>query len=204
MKRSIQLATVGATAALAATVGAAFAPGDAAAGVVGGYQQPASGAVSITSGTNEINVMVINRKDADQCTVTATRKDAKTGTKTLTRTVKLNTLNQHTGIANFAGMFNKTDYTVSGTCVGTKATEPSDEPGDAKSGEAKSDAAETGEQITTNLLGGTNKVVVKVDNSVNSNYAQCLQIVKGVSWDLGLRGAPLETVMKIATTFCPR
>ncbi|EGD53700.1 hypothetical protein SCNU_17947 [Gordonia neofelifaecis NRRL B-59395] len=141
--------------------------------------------------------MVINRKDADKCTVTATRKDGATGTKTLTRTVALNALNQHTGIANFAGMLNKTDYTVSGTCEGTKAAEESTDT-------ESTPAAETGEKVTTNLLGGTNKVVVKVNNEVNSNYAQCLQIVKGVSWDLGLRGAPLQTVMGIATQFCPR
>ncbi|EGD53701.1 hypothetical protein [Gordonia neofelifaecis] len=49
MKRSIQLATVTATAAIAATIGVGVAPGNADAGVVGGYQQPASGAVSITS-----------------------------------------------------------------------------------------------------------------------------------------------------------
>ncbi|MGB3699556.1 MAG: hypothetical protein WBA05_19195 [Gordonia sp. (in: high G+C Gram-positive bacteria)] len=202
MKRSLKLAAVTAAAAAAATTGVALAPGAAEAGTVGKYQQPASGAVSITSGINEINVMIINRKDADECTVTATRKDGATGTKELKRTVKLTKLNQRTAIANFAGMLDKTDYTVSGTCTGPKATAPDATEGDQAATATK--VAETTETVTTNLLGGTNKVVVKVDNSVVPKYDQCLQIVKGISWDLGLRGAPLQLVMSIATGFCPR
>ena len=209
MKRLAKIVTVTAASAAVATAGLVAVPGEADAGIVPAYTQPASGAVSITSGTNEINVMVINRTDADKCTVTATRKDGKTGTKTLTRTVTLNALNQHTGIANFSGMLNKTTYTVSGTCIGPKPA-PADETKDGAEGEGaktdspRTDTAETTEKVTTNLLGGTNKVAVKVDNSVVPKRDQCIQIVKGISWDLGLRGSTLQFVMGVATQFCPR
>ncbi|NLG44872.1 hypothetical protein, partial [Gordonia sp. (in: high G+C Gram-positive bacteria)] len=116
MKRFAKIATVSAATAAVATVGLVAVPGgDATAGIVHKYAQPASGAVSITSGTNEINVMVINRTDASDCTVTITRPDKKKGTVTYKRDVKLTALNQNTGIANFRGLFNKTTYTVSGT-----------------------------------------------------------------------------------------
>ncbi|MGB3708705.1 hypothetical protein [Gordonia sp. (in: high G+C Gram-positive bacteria)] len=196
MKASFKLAAITVATAAAAVSGVALAPGTADAGTVGKYSQPASGAVSITSGTSEINVMIINRKDADSCTVTATRPLGGGKVRTLTRVVKLTALNQYTAIANFPEALNNRTYTVSGTCVGTKAPEATDTP--------PSDVAEPTEKVTTNLLGGNNKVEVKVNDAVNSNYGQCLQIVKGISWDLGLRGAPLETVMGIATAFCPR
>lgn len=204
MQRFARIATVSAATAAVAGVGLVAVPGgDAAAGIVPAYTQPASGAVSITSGTNEINVMVINRKDASECTVTITRPDKKKGAVTYQREVKLTALNQNTGIANFSGLFNKTTYTVSGTCEGTKATSP-ETPEASKTEEPGTEGSETTEKVTTNLLGGSNKVAVKVDNSYVPKYDQCLQIVKGISWDLGLRGAPLQTVMGIAGTFCPR
>lgn len=200
MKRFAKIATVSAATAAVATVGLVAVPGgDATAGIVHKYAQPASGAVSITSGTNEINVMVINRTDASDCTVTITRPDKKKGTVTYKRDVKLTALNQNTGIANFRGLFNKTTYTVSGTCEGTKVTSP-----ETEDGAETAPKPETTEKVTTNLVGGDNKVAVRVDNSIVPKYDQCLQIVKGVSWDLGLRGAPLQTVMGIATSFCPR
>lgn len=205
MNRLAKFATVAASSAAIATAGLVAVPSEAAAGTVPGYAQPASGAVSITSAANAINVMVINRTDADKCTVTATRKDSKskTGTKTLTRTVALNALNRHTAIADFRGMLNKTTYTVSGTCEGTKVVADPDAPKDDTDG-AKKDAAETTEKVTTNLLGGSNKVAVRVDNAVIPRYGQCLEIVKGISWDLGLRGSTLQFVMGVATQFCPR
>ncbi|MDR2280065.1 MAG: hypothetical protein LBE07_04315 [Gordonia sp. (in: high G+C Gram-positive bacteria)] len=193
MKSFVKLAAT-ACAVSAAAFGLALAPGEAAAGTVGAYQQPETGAVSISSGTSEINVMIINRTDADKCTVTATRKDKKAGTKTLTRSVNLTDLNQRTAIANFRGVFDKTDYTIAGSCVGPK---PASDP-------ATGDPVVTDETVTTNLLGGNGKAVVHVNNAVMPRYGECLQIVKGTAWDLGLRGQSLQMVVGLATQFCPR
>ena len=209
MKRFAKLATLSMAAVAAASIGVAAQPGEAAAGTVGSFKQPSSGAVSINSGTNDINVLVIGRKDADECTITATRKTGAGAPKTFTEKVQLTSRNQHTAVASFTGLLNKTDYTVSGTCTGPKATAPETTTPDATTPPATTVADETGtggtsDKVTTNLLGGDNSVVVRVDNTVNTQYDGCMQMVQGIAWDLGLRGSLLQFVLTIAGTFCPR
>ncbi|GAC81741.1 hypothetical protein [Gordonia malaquae] len=184
MKLSLKLAAVTIAAAATALVGASVTPGVAAAADPAQPTQPADGGIVVTNTESTINVLIVNRKKASECTVTASRPAGADAVKTFTKKVTLNAANQNTANATFSGLGPFT-YSLSGTCVEPNAAEPT-KPG------------------SSNLLGGANKFDVKLKGGVSTPTNQCLLIVKGIAWDLGLRGAPLEAVMGIAAQFCPR
>ncbi|GEE00059.1 hypothetical protein nbrc107696_05050 [Gordonia spumicola] len=183
MKLSLKLAAVSAAAAATAVFG--VVPGEAAAANPTQPTQPAggNGGVVVTNTNTSIDVLVVNRQKASECTVTASRPDG-AATKVFTKKITLNDANQHTAAANISGLGPYT-YTVTGKCV-----EPNADP--------------TKPASESNLFGGTNLIDIKLKGGTSTPTNQCLLIVKGVAWDLGLRGAPLEFVMGIATQFCPK
>lgn len=177
MIRLVRVAVLAVIAFLGLSLGVVVGTGTAAANTVGDVTQPKTGAVVVTSETNKINVQVINRTTADECTVTASRE---VGDETVIRTVKigkLNKENQFTGVATFSNL-PKANYTVSGTCK---------------------NASSVG-----NLFGGTNKVSVGVDGAPAPANQYCITLVRAVATSIGLTGNELAIVMTFANQYCPR